>query len=359
MSGITACPQCQTRFRVTTEQLQARSGEVRCGRCSHIFNAYQTWEEEAPEPIAEISRASATDETQLEATLLLRPGEVSTVHPELVEGFAGLRQAQPARNSRLHRAGAIVGTGRESVPADIPPAEVQPEALATPEPFEIGESPDSSGLEETLEIKLEPEAPFCAMPEPDAELEPEVRVVRVQPSAERVQPRVSPSMPKYAPPPKPKPVWPLLVLNLMLVMVLFAQGAYFYRDLIVAHYPLTKPLMESACESVQCRIGLLKNLDLLGIESSDLHSDLDHPSLVTLSSVLRNRASYIQAFPSLELTLTNARDEVLVRRLFAPEEYLPSAANIGQGIAAKGEVTVKLLMDMGEIKADGYRLYLL
>ena len=37
----TRCPQCQTVFRITTAQLKARGGTVRCGRCQHVFGADQ------------------------------------------------------------------------------------------------------------------------------------------------------------------------------------------------------------------------------------------------------------------------------------------------------------------------------
>jgi predicted Zn finger-like uncharacterized protein len=35
----TCCPDCQTIFRVTSEQLKARAGKVRCGQCRRVFNA--------------------------------------------------------------------------------------------------------------------------------------------------------------------------------------------------------------------------------------------------------------------------------------------------------------------------------
>lgn len=38
----TTCPQCSTIFRVNPEQLAARRGQVRCGRCRHVFNGYET-----------------------------------------------------------------------------------------------------------------------------------------------------------------------------------------------------------------------------------------------------------------------------------------------------------------------------
>lgn len=33
----TRCPQCQTVFRITSAQLKARAGQVRCGRCQAVF----------------------------------------------------------------------------------------------------------------------------------------------------------------------------------------------------------------------------------------------------------------------------------------------------------------------------------
>jgi predicted Zn finger-like uncharacterized protein len=43
---LTRCPACATHFRVTPEQLKARSGRVRCGECQQVFNALDTLIEE-------------------------------------------------------------------------------------------------------------------------------------------------------------------------------------------------------------------------------------------------------------------------------------------------------------------------
>lgn len=36
---LSRCPNCKTTFRVTSEQLKARLGQVRCGACQQVFNA--------------------------------------------------------------------------------------------------------------------------------------------------------------------------------------------------------------------------------------------------------------------------------------------------------------------------------
>ena len=47
---ITRCPGCGTAFRVTPEQLAAREGKVRCGRCAAVFDARETMQEAGAEP---------------------------------------------------------------------------------------------------------------------------------------------------------------------------------------------------------------------------------------------------------------------------------------------------------------------
>lgn len=41
---VTTCDHCQSRFRVTPQQLNARQGRVRCGRCHAVFNGFQALE---------------------------------------------------------------------------------------------------------------------------------------------------------------------------------------------------------------------------------------------------------------------------------------------------------------------------
>src|SRR5262249_57668006 len=42
VSMMTRCPTCGTAFRVTEQQLGAREGKVRCGRCDTLFDALAT-----------------------------------------------------------------------------------------------------------------------------------------------------------------------------------------------------------------------------------------------------------------------------------------------------------------------------
>lgn len=343
MSRITACPQCQTRFRVTEAQLQMRGGRVRCGRCEHVFNALETLLEELPLPAEPQPRLA-------EPAMAFFPDQGATgiPEPEIQPDETSLPEASSAKN--------------EAPEPPFEPEIAQPEARADSAvlpPEYPAVSPPGKEItvpEAVAEHALDELAALEPKPEPESK--PEARVVRIQPPPVIIQPKVSPASPKYAPPPKPKRAWPWVLANLLLLTGLAGQSIYSFRDAIAAHYPLTRPLLEQACASLQCRVSLPRNPDLISIESSELNADPARANIVVLTSVLRNRASHVQAYPTLELTLTNARDEMVARILFTPKKYLRNPASIPLGIPASGEVAVKLLMDLGELKAEGYRLYL-
>ena len=52
MSLVTRCPVCGTAFRVQREQLAARSGKVRCGKCGAVFDGVSALVEEGAEKLA-------------------------------------------------------------------------------------------------------------------------------------------------------------------------------------------------------------------------------------------------------------------------------------------------------------------
>ena len=56
----TRCPACQTLFRISSEQLRARQGMVRCGHCRHTFNALDTLDTEPAVSIASPTPAPRT-----------------------------------------------------------------------------------------------------------------------------------------------------------------------------------------------------------------------------------------------------------------------------------------------------------
>lgn len=159
-------------------------------------------------------------------------------------------------------------------------------------------------------------------------------------------------------PPRKAPGWPWAVGSLVLLIVLLAQAAYFFRVELAASHPGLKPVLTAYCGLLQCTVPLPQKADLMSIESSNLEADPAQPGIITLDALLRNHAPYVQAYPNLELTLTDAQDQPLARRTFRPAEYLKSGENEKQGVAADRELGVSLNLDTTDLKASGYRLFL-
>ncbi len=324
MSLVTTCPACSTAFRVTPEQLSAHRGDVRCGQCQHIFNALQKLEEvefpvNASSP-ASIEPPSAVDVPEFDKTLIL---EI----PEPVIGDDAVGEASDVGGAvdfelDFPAVAVVENLPDPEVVADV--AETLAEtATASPEPAALAP-----------EVSAPPAAVAQAEPEPHS------APASLQPKSTRGVPR-----------------WLLVLLALLLLGSALGQTVYFMRTEIAASYPPLRPWLEQACRHLACVVALPRQADLLSIEDSDLLDDPDHAGVLLLASALYNRAPYPQAYPLLELTLTDTYDKPVLRRTFTPQEYLPSGTDIQIGLAAGAEVRARLpLMVEGE-KPAGYRLY--
>lgn len=272
---ITHCPSCHTHFRVHAEQLAARTGQVRCGKCSRIFNALEHLIEEVP--LARAPRSAV---------------EFEAVH------------ADPAAEAQVPRLAS-------TETADI--------AAAAPEP---------------------------AMTEPvNGDAEAAAGAFDFGPAA-------------AATPVRPARRWPWLLGAFVLLLTLFAQAAYHYRSTLTLLFPETKPYAAALCATLGCELPLPRRIEMMSIEASDLQADTTNPNVMVLSATIKNRAIFNQQHPLLELTLTDAREQPVVRRVLAPQDYLGKAINTQAGIAGNAEIAIKVFIEGSQVKATGYRLYL-
>lgn len=157
---------------------------------------------------------------------------------------------------------------------------------------------------------------------------------------------------------KPAFSWAYFALSMLLLLVLMAQSVYFMRTKIVALYPQTKPLFTQACHALKCTVPLPQQIDLLTIDDSDMQEHLTYQHVLIFSSTLINHANFAQAYPNIELTLTNTEDEPVLRRTFKASDYLQSPTSSTLGIAAKEEVRIKLPLNTSDIAVAGYRVSL-
>jgi predicted Zn finger-like uncharacterized protein len=140
---------------------------------------------------------------------------------------------------------------------------------------------------------------------------------------------------------------PLLLIGLLL------QGATTFRNTLAANYPALQPTLAGACSLLGCRIELPTQLDALSIEQGELQTVANNT--FSFTTTLRNQSRTGQAWPHIELILNDSSDKPVLRRVFAPRDYL-SAADAAKGFSARSEQTVKLYFELSQLKASGYHI---
>jgi len=154
------------------------------------------------------------------------------------------------------------------------------------------------------------------------------------------------------------PSWIYGMLVPVLVLLFAGQALFHFRDAIAAHWPNSKPVLIKLCAAAGCQVRALQDVTALSIEASDLQADPAHKGLLILSATIRNRAPFPLAYPYIELTLSDTQEQPVVRRAFAPGEYISGAVDPDSGIAGNAELPVKLFIDASATTQAGYQVYL-
>lgn len=418
---LTRCPACSTAFRVTPEQLKARGGRVRCGRCDHRFNALDALQEEAPVFVPAPSGGPVVTPPAVPPPVVT-PMVEPIVAPMPFEPEPDPLQVvvEPATEAPLTQTLSIeappplTGTATiqselesESVPEPVtdpvsppgtPSPKVEAEIRQSLAEFLLGRVESNSARSQDIPATLVSDVPPAydpVMAELTAETKPVSSVAEVpdpmaptheapargeetaepidepEPAAEVIAPAAADLLAGNAKPSRhttfdewqgedalPSRRWPWVIGVLLASLALVAQAALHYRVELAVLQPQLKPWLVSVCKTAGCTVSLPRKAEFLSIESSDLHPDPDHPGQLLLSATLKNRAPFAQEFPLLEVTLNDVADKPLTVRALPPQNYLPAGVRPDKGFGINAEVAVKLTLDVSEMPAAGYRLYL-
>ncbi|QOY93973.1 zinc-ribbon domain-containing protein [Massilia sp. UMI-21] len=142
--------------------------------------------------------------------------------------------------------------------------------------------------------------------------------------------------------------------SLVLLLLLAAQLVRSFGSTLAARHPDMRPALVSACATLGCRIELPAQIDELVIDTGELTTL--GGNAYTFSTQLRNQGNAVQSWPSIELTLVDADDKPLVRRVFGPRDYLPTGPQLAAGFAARTEQAVKLHFRVEEPAPSGYHI---
>lgn len=142
------------------------------------------------------------------------------------------------------------------------------------------------------------------------------------------------------------------------LFVLLLITLFIGRNVLVRAWPELHDGFAGLLDPLGLRVELPTKLDLWVIESSDMREEPSDTSEVWLLATLRNRASFEQAYPWLDLALLDGEGTPLEVRRIPPKEYFGKKMDPYSGLGPNLEINIKLKLKRGQMKESGYRLVL-
>jgi predicted Zn finger-like uncharacterized protein len=118
MTMLTRCPHCDTVFRVTPQQLQKQHGQVRCGRCTQVFDGFRTLSSESSRNVAEPGVERVAD--------VAPPPAVATPRPQPSEPVVAAAPAPAAPPAPAASAAHVPSEDPFATTSDDEALDVQP-----------------------------------------------------------------------------------------------------------------------------------------------------------------------------------------------------------------------------------------
>lgn len=289
---FTRCPQCNTVFRITEQSLQKAAGQVRCGRCAQIFDAYAQLGENAESAAAEQTSEHIVLETAAEAVagaeveLPIRRAAAETTATE--PGSAPAVSLEIAADDEARRDRAMSEDEVEAV-------------LDRTAPIEADEGAERAALNEELRWLLEDE--------------PE------QPQRSRA--------------------WPIAAAAAALLLA--GQTMHHFRADLAG-----QPVIGGPLRTVYGMLGAaiaprwdVEQYTIVDSGALAQPNSTGHGNLV-IQSHIRNDGPQEQPYPYLQLRLLDRWETTVGSRIFAPGEYLVESG--ADGIMPVGTIAQAELM---------------
>jgi predicted Zn finger-like uncharacterized protein len=145
--------------------------------------------------------------------------------------------------------------------------------------------------------------------------------------------------------------------------LLFMQVVYSQRNHLAASNPALKSGLVSVCETVGCIVEPYKNIDAFKIDSSSFQkvpttSENSRADIFSLKLSLKNNSDLPLAIPAVELTLTEAGDKPILRRVLLAKDLGFSGTTLAANGDWTGSVTVAVTPNTAMPPISGYRVLL-
>ena len=367
-SFVTQCPHCRTSFRVSTSQLSAAHGAVRCGACLHVFNATEHLLDQpkahsanAPTPAAVPATPVADMPAAPESAPTARKDPLDTVwiHDDLDldsldldEELARLEQEeqQRARAFIPFEPQTVQARQANQAPAAPTPADERwaEQLIEESQPAKARPSEEVSSAIPGPERQTEPApggkpaATESDNADDDAERQPEAfeaqaTVEEIELTAAETESHSASALHRHEnlfelnqdplqldwqPPRKPWGRWlGWGSLNLLAAAALATQWSlYNFEEL--ARQDKYRPWFEAVCPHFGCTLPSKVDINLIKSSNLVVRSHPEFAGALVVDAILYNRAGFSQPFPLLELRFSDIDNRLLANRRFKPSEYV-------------------------------------
>jgi predicted Zn finger-like uncharacterized protein len=389
MSLITRCTACGTLFKVVADQLKISEGWVRCGQCATVFDA-QANLVEAPlpssptppvqqEPPAAVFTSQAPLAKQVSDTDSLRDSAFDAKDREaLLAAFASVNvpMSLPTKEESLPKPSKPIAL---PISASEAPAEHEHSHLDS-QAFRPGKLRNSGELESdagpSSSSWVPSEYPARAAATADAQ---EMEPLHTLPGADASQGGTDAApanlelqaMPQFVQQAQRAARWRspwmrfgLALVALVLLAALALQIVLQEKDQIAAQWPQTKPWLEQLCKEAGCKVEPLKRIESIAVDSSSfnrINKNNAQLEAVTqsyrLAVTLKNIGTLPVAAPHVELSLQDAQDQPILRRVLSPADLGASITALAPAQDMAGSLTLQIdTTQLANRRIQGYRV---
>lgn len=300
------CPKCETIFRLSREQLDGADGQVSCSVCQFEFDAYESL---IPDPddkatVAAPAKAENPHRNDHVPIIIVEDDEDDEDDNEMSVLFSASLEDQEELHDDIDLA---------HFEAAAPDAEPGPEpeqqkskSEPIPEYMESASSePGAGGLSEQLESELMEAGLHNAI----------IATHRMR-----------------------RLIWNSGAA--LLILTLGLQYIYVIRDEL-AQSNSSRPWIETYCNILGCDIPLRRELQSIELLQREISQDPDQDNVLRVRAMFVNQAQFKQAYPVIQVTLSDTSNQVIAIRRLQPEEYLADQP-VRQGMIPGRQVTLEL-----------------
>lgn len=326
------CSECDTVFRLATNQLASHAGLVRCGDCGTVFNAAWNLVDQIPNPVE--------SSTPVAPIPLIRHGRDETLvkiteNEDDVPGFIADKRLfslddQLRQDLQL---GADDPGALEEIRRTLSPTDTAMQL----EDRRIRSARHTRQVRQKHTAHRTRSEPRFAELTP---LDPEVQPVANPPLTERS------SLGQQA---RTQGLW--LLAALVVVAGLFIQTRYWLFDELSA-IPSARAPLETFCHLAGCSVPAPFVGPAFRVLQTRVDLDPQLPGAVIVKVHLANRTATARPYPAIQLTLTDREGETIGKRTYTAEDYATAADS--SELPANGVAVVSLHLAGPDENAVGF-----